>query len=71
MISATGLCGLLAYIGPGAGLGLLGALIGLVLAVGSALGFVILWPLRALLRKRKQKATTPSVMEPKAEHITR
>ena len=46
--------GLLGYIGPGAGLGLLGALVGLGLAVMSALGFVLLWPLRALLRKWKR-----------------
>ena len=47
--------GLLGYIGPGAGLGLIGALVGLFLAVASALGFVILWPLRAMLRKRNAK----------------
>lgn len=41
----------IAYIGPGAGLGLMGALIGVVLAVLSALSFVILWPLRAMFRK--------------------
>lgn len=43
--------GLLAYVGPGAGLGLLSALIGLLLAVGSAAGFILLWPLRSLLKK--------------------
>ncbi len=42
---------LLGYVGPGAGLGLIGALVGLILAVTSALGFVLLWPLRRLLRK--------------------
>ena len=36
----------LAYVGPGAGLTLLGALWGLVLAIGAALAFVVLWPLR-------------------------
>ena len=43
----------LAYIGPGAGLGLMGALIGLMLAVLGALSFVVLWPLRMLFRKRE------------------
>lgn len=43
-----------AYVGPGAGLSLLGALWGLVLAVGAALWFVILWPLRRM-RKRSQQ----------------
>jgi hypothetical protein len=43
-----------AYVGPGAGLSLLGALWGLVLSVGAALWFVILWPLRRM-RKRAQQ----------------
>ena len=42
-----------AYVGPGAGLSLLGALWGLLLSVGAALWFVILWPLRRM-RKRAQ-----------------
>jgi hypothetical protein len=42
-----------AYVGPGAGLSLLGALWGLLLSVGAALAFVVLWPLRRL-RKRFQ-----------------
>jgi len=44
----------LAYVGPGAGLSLIGALWGLVLSVGAALWFVILWPLRRR-RKRSQQ----------------
>jgi hypothetical protein len=43
-----------AYVGPGAGLSLLGALWGLVVAVGAALWFVIVWPLRRM-RKRAQQ----------------
>ena len=46
----------LGYIGPGAGLGMIGALIGLALAVISALAFVVLWPLRMLRRKLKNHA---------------
>lgn len=45
-----------AYIGPGAGVSLFGALIGLVVAVVSAIGFVLLWPIRAMLRRRKEAA---------------
>jgi membrane protein implicated in regulation of membrane protease activity len=41
-----------AYIGPGAGLSLLGALWGVAAAVVAALLFLLLWPLRRLLRKR-------------------
>lgn len=46
----------LAYIGPGAGVSLFGAAFGLIAAVASALGFVLFWPIRALLKKRR--ATT-------------
>ena len=44
-----------AYVGPGAGLSLLGAFWGLLLAVVAALGFVILWPLRRLFRRDRTK----------------
>lgn len=49
----------LAYVGPGAGLTLLGALWGLILAVVVSLGFVLLWPLRRLMRRNKQVYRTP------------
>jgi membrane protein implicated in regulation of membrane protease activity len=42
-----------AYVGPGAGLTLLGALWGLVVAVVVSLGFVLLWPIRRLMRRNK------------------
>jgi len=45
----------LAYIGPGAGLSLLGALWGLLLAIGAAFGFLILWPLRRIRRRDRAK----------------
>lgn len=41
-----------AYVGPGAGLSLLGALWGLLLAIGAAIAFVLLWPLRRYLKRR-------------------
>jgi hypothetical protein len=44
-----------AYVGPGAGLSLLGAFWGLLLAVAAALGFVILWPLRRMFRRNRAK----------------
>lgn len=44
-----------AYIGPGAGLSLLGALWGLIAAVGVALAFVLAWPVRKMLRKRRER----------------
>lgn len=49
-----------AYVGPGAGLSLLGALWGLVIAIAMAIGFILLWPFRRMLRKRKAAAQTTS-----------
>jgi hypothetical protein len=43
----------LAYIGPGAGIGALGAVVGLIAAVVAALGVVVLWPLRAAMRRAR------------------
>lgn len=41
-----------AYVGPGAGLSLLGALWGLLLAIGAAVAYVVAWPLRRAWRAR-------------------
>ncbi len=43
----------MAYVGPGAGISLVGALIGLAVAVVTALGVVLFWPVRALMKKMK------------------
>lgn len=48
-----------AYVGPGAGLSLLGALWGLLIAVVTALIFIAVWPIRRYrrkLRERRQQA---------------
>lgn len=47
-----------AYIGPGAGLSLLGALWGLLAAVGAALLFVVTWPFRRMLRRKRASTQT-------------
>lgn len=54
----------LAYIGPGAGITALGALWGVIVAVAMALGAVLFWPLRALLRRRKAAAPTVAARDP-------
>lgn len=43
-----------AYVGPGAGLSLLGALWGLIAAVGVALFFIVMWPIRRMRRRKKE-----------------
>lgn len=45
----------LAYVGPGAGLSLLGTLWGVLIAVLAAVSFLVLWPLRRLLRQRRAR----------------
>ncbi|NIJ42384.1 type VI protein secretion system component VasK [Parvibaculum indicum] len=44
----------MAYVGPGAGLSVLSALFGVLAAVGAALAFIVVWPLRRALRKRRK-----------------
>jgi membrane protein implicated in regulation of membrane protease activity len=56
----------LAYIGPGAGITVLGALWGVVVAVVLALAAILLWPLRALLRRRR-RSTRPADASASAE----
>jgi hypothetical protein len=51
-----------AYIGPGAGITMLGALWGVIVAIALALAAVLFWPIRILLRKRRKPAgATPAV----------
>lgn len=56
-----------AYVGPGAGLSLLGALWALVLALGTALVFVVAWPIRRLLRKRNQEVLSTDDIDIEAD----
>lgn len=54
----AGLCWLLsapamAYVGPGAGLTLLSALWGLLVAVVAAMAFLVVWPIRRWRRRRQ------------------
>ena len=62
-----------AYVGPGAGLSLLGALWGVLCAIGAAFMFVIMWPIRRLRRRRraaKQVANASSSDSPLQQHET-
>lgn len=55
-----------AYVGPGAGLSLLGALWAVVAAVLAALFFVAMWPIRRLMKRRAQ-ATAQAAATPAPE----
>ena len=43
-----------AYVGPGAGLSLIGALWALVAAIAAAVVFVIAWPIRRMRRRKRE-----------------
>lgn len=45
-----------AYVGPGAGLSLLSALWALVAAIFAAVAFIVMWPVRKMLKQRKAAA---------------
>lgn len=60
-----------AYFGPGAGITMLGALWGVILAVGFAIFAFLAWPIRALLRKRKKPADAAAAATTRPRDVTR
>jgi hypothetical protein len=60
---AVGLCACafapaaLAYVGPGAGLGVLGAMLAILAAVLATVVGLIVWPVRMIMRRRRRNAT--------------
>ena len=44
-----------AYVGPGVGITLIGSFIGLVATVFCAVGAILMWPIRRLLKKRRER----------------
>lgn len=56
-----------AYIGPGAGVTMLGALWGVILAIIFAVGGLLIWPIRALLRHRKRGMIVSEIENPEKE----
>ena len=45
----------LAYIGPGAGISVLGSLLGILTTIVVAIGAIIFWPLRKYMKRRKAR----------------
>jgi len=59
-----------AYVGPGAGVSLIGAAVGLLVAIGTALAIIVLVPLRAIKKRRalaRAATTDPSAPETRDE----
>lgn len=46
-----------AYVGPGAGISVLGSLLGILATIVLAIVAIVLWPIRKIMKRRK--ATTP------------
>lgn len=44
-----------AYIGPGAGIPIIGSLLGMVVTVVLVIAAILFWPIRKILKKRKSK----------------
>lgn len=44
-----------AYIGPGAGISVLGSLLGILTTIVVAIGAIIFWPLRKFMKRRKAR----------------
>lgn len=56
LVMSLGLPGVaFAYVGPGAGISMLGALWGLIIGVLMAVGVILFWPIRMMIRKAKAK----------------
>lgn len=45
-----------AYIGPGAGIPVIGSLFGLIATIFVAIGAILFWPIRKVLKRRKRRA---------------
>ena len=71
LIAVVALMGLVpqaqAYVGPGAGLTLVGSFIGVCLALLVALWAVLSWPIRRLLKRRGRSAAGPE-KAPEMDH---
>lgn len=52
-----------AYVGPGAGIGMLGALWGLIVGVVMAIGVILFWPIRMMMRRAKARKETGQDMQ--------
>jgi membrane-bound ClpP family serine protease len=47
-----------AYVGPGAGISVLGSLLGILATIFVAIGAILFWPIRKLIKRKKAKQET-------------
>ena len=47
-----------AYIGPGAGISVLGSLLGILATIVVAIGAILFWPIKKLMKRRKANKET-------------
>jgi hypothetical protein len=47
-----------AYVGPGAGISVLGSLLGILATIFVAIGAIIFWPIRKFMKRRKARLNT-------------
>ena len=50
----------LAYVGPGAGISVLGSLLGILATIVLAIAAIVMWPLRKMMKKKKAAAAKNS-----------
>ncbi len=52
-----------AYVGPGAGMSVLGSLLSILATIVVAIGAIIIWPLRKFMKRRKTRRNAPANAE--------
>ncbi|MCH8058527.1 MAG: hypothetical protein IIB78_11725 [Proteobacteria bacterium] len=58
LLLALGASPVAAYIGPGAGISVLGSLLGILATIFVAIGAILFWPIKKLMKRRKAKKET-------------
>lgn len=53
-----------AYIGPGAGISVLGSLLGILATIVVAIGAIVMWPVRKMMKRRKAASADAAADEP-------
>ena len=52
-----------AYVGPGAGISVLGSLLGILATILVAIGAIIFWPVRKFMKRKKARAESTATAD--------